>query len=103
MRHHGVTCLDQARYIGVQTAECDVLECKSVLTHMSAHFDLAKSSSPHVASLPFGQLVKAQRWVERHPYREIMRSGTHLAQFCTSCHRNNFLVALHVLSQCTST
>jgi len=96
-RANNVMSLDQERQIGVLADEYGVLGCKSVLTPMSAHLDLAKGANTLVASIPFRQLVGALLWIGRHTHPEVMRPVVFLAQFCTCCDRNHFLTALRII------
>lgn len=79
------------------SVQYDVLIHKLVLTHMSAHMDLTKMTSPYDASIPFIQIVGAILWLARHTRPEIMQSVLYLTQFCTCYDRDIFSAALHTL------
>mmetsp|Transcript_43485 Transcript_43485/g.81431 ORF Transcript_43485/g.81431 Transcript_43485/m.81431 type:complete len:398 (+) Transcript_43485:385-1578(+) len=96
-RVHNVMTLDQERQISVLAAEYGVLDCKSVLTPMSAHLDLQKGEDAPAATIPFRQLVGALLWIGRHTHPEIMQPVVYLAQFCTCYGRDHFLAALRIL------
>lgn len=80
-RSPDLVCLDQGRQIGVLAAEYGLIDCKPVLTLMSANLDLAKIAHTTAAFIPFRQLAGALLWIGRHTCQEIMQPVVYFAQF----------------------